>query len=82
MLGINNFIRLKIKDNTSSYALLYICNENDSTYETYELIADETYTIGKNNSQNICCPIEFNDALMHNSQKLKTTQMTIKRRTD
>lgn len=59
MLGINNFIRLKIKDNTSSYALLYICNENDSTYETYELIADETYTIGKNNSQNIIINNEY-----------------------
>ena len=54
-LTINNFIKIKINENRTNYstALIYVCDENDQTYSTYELSQDETYTIGSSSTQNI-----------------------------
>ena len=60
ILTLNNLIKLTIiSNNISIEALLYICNENDPTFETYELINNGTYTIGKNINQNIIINDEY-----------------------
>ena len=52
-ISLNKFYFLKIvnKDNVTD-ALIYVCNENDSTYESY-LLEDGQYTIGSDPGQNI-----------------------------
>lgn len=53
-LNLNDFIKVFINDNNNqSYALIYICEENDISYSSYEVLEDGIYTIGKSNSQNI-----------------------------
>lgn len=49
----NKFYLLKIiSNNGTTNAMIYVCNENDTTYESYEL-EDGEYTIGSSPSQNI-----------------------------
>ena len=52
-ITLNKFYLLKIigKNNTTN-AMIYVCNENDTTYESYEL-EDGEYTIGSAPNQNI-----------------------------
>jgi len=53
-ITINKFYFLKIiSKETTTNALIYICNENDSSYESYEILEDGEYTIGRDPSQNI-----------------------------
>ena len=51
---LNKFYVLKIinKDSTTN-ALIYICNENDPSYVSYQVTADGEYTIGSSDEQNI-----------------------------
>lgn len=50
----NKFYLLKITSKYSTTnAVIYACNENDSSYTTYEIINDGNYTIGSSGSQNI-----------------------------
>ena len=57
-LNLNDFIKVFINDNNNqSYALIYICEENDISYSSYEVLEDGIYTIGKSNSQNIILSI-------------------------
>ena len=52
-LTLNKFYQLKIASKDSQImALIYVCNENDSTYESY-YIEDGEYTIGSSPNQNI-----------------------------
>ena len=53
VITLNKFYLLKIinKENTTD-AMVYVCNENDTTYESYEL-EDGDYTIGSAPNQNI-----------------------------
>lgn len=53
VISLNKFYNLKIisKDSITN-ALIYVCNENDSTYESY-LLEDGEYTIGSSPNQNI-----------------------------
>ncbi len=54
IVALNKFYLLKIlsKDNTTN-ALIYICNENDSSYLSYEINQDGEYTIGSSHDQSI-----------------------------
>jgi len=52
-LTLNKFYQLKITSkNSETIALIYVCNENDSTFESY-YIEDGEYTIGSSPNQNI-----------------------------
>ena len=51
---LNKFYLLKIfNKNTTTNALIYICNENDASYTSYQITADGEYTIGSSPNQNI-----------------------------
>lgn len=52
-VSLNKFYTLKIttKDSVTE-AMIYVCNENDSTYNSY-LLEDGEYTIGSSSNQNI-----------------------------
>ena len=51
---LNKFYLLKIYNkNTITNALIYVCNENDSSYTSYQVTADGEYTIGSSPNQNI-----------------------------
>ena len=51
---LNKFYLLKIfNKNTITNALIYVCNENDASYTSYQVTADGEYTIGTSTSQNI-----------------------------
>ena len=52
-VSLNKFYKLKIttKDSTTD-ALIYVCNENDATYTSY-ILEDGEYTIGSSATQNI-----------------------------
>ncbi len=53
-LSLNDFIKVLINDNNNeSYAIIYICEENDISYSSYEVLEDNIYTIGKSSNQNI-----------------------------
>ena len=53
VLTTNKFYKLKITSkDIETIALIYVCNENDSTYESYYL-EDGDYTIGSSSNQNI-----------------------------
>ena len=50
----NNFYVLNITSNgTKTNALIYICNENDPSFSSYQVTADGEYTIGSSNTENI-----------------------------
>ena len=52
-ITLNKFYQLKIMSkNSETIAFIYVCNENDSTYESY-YIEDGEYTIGSSPNQNI-----------------------------
>ena len=53
-ITLNQFYLLKIfnKNNTTN-ALIYVCNENDASYNSYQITADGEYTIGTEPTQNI-----------------------------
>ena len=53
VLSLNSFYYLKIKEGEiNNYALLFIQNDNDTTFKRYEF-SDGEYKIGKNDDQNI-----------------------------
>ena len=53
-LARNTFYKLLIHEKASSEeVLLYICNENDKTYKTYQVTSNGEYTIGSSATQNI-----------------------------
>ena len=59
-LGINEFIKLRItSNNLTTYALLYVTNENDQSYTSYEVLSDGDYVIGKNSNANIIISNEY-----------------------
>ena len=54
VLSINTFYYLRIKENNNSnYALLYLQEENDSSFTSFEINKNGEYSIGKNSEQNI-----------------------------
>ena len=51
---LNKFYLLKIYNkNTTTNALIYVCNENDATYTSYQITSDGEYTIGCSPNSNI-----------------------------
>ena len=53
-LTLNKFYLLKIfNKNTTTNALIYICDENDASYTSYQVTSDGEYTIGTSPNQNI-----------------------------
>ena len=53
-LNLNKFYLLKINSkNSSTNAIIYICNENDASYNSYEIISNGEYTIGSSPNKNI-----------------------------
>ena len=62
VISLNKFYKLNIKEkNTDNItnALIYICNENDVTYTSFEITKDGQYTIGMNATQDIIINGEF-----------------------
>lgn len=54
VIDYNKFYLLKITSKyTTTNAVVYVCNENDASYATYQIVNDGTYTIGSSGSQNI-----------------------------
>lgn len=54
-LTLNKFYILKIKKNNNTFenAFVYICEENDKTFTTYEIMTDGDFSIGKNPNNSI-----------------------------
>ena len=53
-LELNKFYLLKIVSQSSvSNAIIYICNENDLSYTSYQITSDGEYTIGSSPKQSI-----------------------------
>ena len=54
VIAVNKFYLLKIYDkNTITNALIYVCDENDASYTSYQITADGEYSIGSSTGQNI-----------------------------
>ena len=50
----NELYKLKIiSKEIVEKAIIYICNENDQSYKTYQVVSDGDYTIGSSSTQNI-----------------------------
>ena len=50
----NKFYKLKILNKEGiETSLIYVCNENDKSYKTYQINSDGNYTIGSSSTQNI-----------------------------
>ena len=53
-VALNKFYLLKIfNEKTTTNALIYVCNENDASYTSYQITADGEYTIGSSPNQSI-----------------------------
>lgn len=62
VISLNKFYKLNIKNKGSkniSNALIYVCDENDVTYTSYEILKDGQYTIGVNATQDIIINGEY-----------------------
>ena len=53
-LSLNKLYLLKIKNKElTTNAIIYVCDENDSTFTSYQVINDGEYNIGSSNTANI-----------------------------
>lgn len=55
-ISLNHFYKLNLKDkntNNQSTILIYVCNENDASYTSFEFLSDGQYRIGRDQTQDI-----------------------------
>lgn len=87
-ISLNHFYKLNLKDKNTDLQntiLIYICNENDASYTSFEFLSDGKYLIGRDKTQNIILNgdyIESEHAILEKSGsqyriKAKTTNTAV-----